>query len=142
MASTPTRQRPRSTQRPRPLFGGDDMASAFLPPILARKRRAPRSTPSWADVARLVRSYTDRNGLLLPLLDSLDDERLKEVFDRANQHLKDWKELALDVNDPLVKRTMAEHIESVSRIKMRARGILERDLRAAIARSAVERLPA
>ena len=38
------------------LFAGDDVVGTFLRPIIARKSRAPKGSPSWADVAKLVQT--------------------------------------------------------------------------------------
>ncbi len=66
-------------------------------------------------------------------------ENLKEVFDVANQHLKDWIGIEGEMSDPLVKRAVADHSESIRRIKVKTRSILEKDMREVISRSTADR---
>ncbi len=122
------------------VFAGDDVVGTFLRPIIARKSRAPKGSPSWANVAKLVSTYTQRNEAFLVFLESLDAANLKEVFDVANQHLKDWNGVESEMTDPLVKRAVADHSESIRQIKLKTRSILERDLRQTISRSTADRV--
>ena len=124
------------------VFSGDNVVGSILRPIIDRKHRHPRQAPSWSQVAKLVETYTQRNEIFLAFLDSFDEQNLKEVFDLANQHLKDWAGVETRLTDPQVKRAVAGHLESVRRTKLKARGILERDVRTMISRSAVDRMAA
>ncbi len=126
--------------RDRVIFAGDDVVGSFLRPIIARKNKAPRMSPSWAHVAKLVETYTHRNTAFLVFLDSLDPANLKEVFDVANQHLKDWVGIEGEMSDPLVRRAVADHSESIRRIKVKTRSILEKDMREVISRSTADRI--
>ena len=140
MSLSPTALKRSRASRNHVVFGGDDVVGTFLRPIIARKTRAPRLSPSWANVAKLVQTYTQRNEAFLVFLDSLDPANLKEVFDVANQHLKDWNGIDGEMTDPLVKRAVADHAESIRKIKLKTRSILERDVRQAISRSTADRV--
>jgi hypothetical protein len=108
--------------------------------MIHRKHRKQGRTPTWATVAGMVRTYTERNELILGFLNTLDEEELHALFDTANQHLKDWDGIEEEVSDPAVRRSVQAHKESVRRILVETRSLLERGMREMIARSTADRL--
>ncbi|MDX9751301.1 MAG: hypothetical protein RBT71_09505 [Flavobacteriales bacterium] len=120
-------------------LGVEDAVGGFLRPLIQRKHRTRGKSPTWATVAEMIGTYTDRNDLILGFISSLDDEELRTLFNMANRHLKDWEGIEQDLGDPAVRRSVEAHRESVRRIKVKARSLLERDMRGAIAQATADR---
>jgi len=121
-------------------LGVEDAVGGFLRPIIMRKQDTRGRSPSWATVANVIRTYTERNELILGFISSLNEEELHALFDTADRHLKDWEGIERELGDPAVRRSVIAHKESVRRIKVEVRRSLEQDMREAIARSAVDRM--
>lgn len=140
MATEPLAVYGHQGSQPSVALGVEDAVNGFIQSLIRRKHRTRDRLPTWATVAEMIRTYTHSNDLILGFIGSLAEDELQALFHTANQHLKDWEGIDQYLRDPAVRSAVEANKESVRRIKLKSRSLLEHDMRETITRATADRM--